>query len=65
MKKKPYWLLEGLIFGVTMLLFSALLDYYTDDFVAEKLWVKIPIFISAGIVYGLFMRYLRKKQPAK
>ncbi len=65
MKKKPYWLLEGLIFGVTMLLFSALLDYYTDDFVAEKLWVKIPIFICAGISYGLFMRYLRKKQPAK
>ena len=48
-----------------MLLLSVLLDYYTDDFVADKLWIKIPIFICAGIVYGLFMRYLRKNKPAK
>ena len=65
MEKKTSWLLEGLVFGVTMLLLSVLLDYYTDDFVADKLWIKILIFISAGIVYGLFMRYLRKNKPAK
>ena len=65
MKKKTSWLLEGLVFGVTMLLLSVLLDYYTDDFVADKLWIKIPIFICAGIVYGLFIRYLRKNKPAK
>ncbi len=65
MTKKINWLLEGSIFGVTMLLFSVLLDYYNDDFVADKLWVKIPIFIMAGITYGLFMRNLRKNKTAK
>ncbi|WP_179320506.1 hypothetical protein [Winogradskyella helgolandensis] len=65
MNTKINWIVEGLIFGVIMLIFSSILDLITNDFTFDRFWVKVLIWLAGGLVYGLLMKLLRDRKASK
>ncbi|WP_178983949.1 hypothetical protein [Winogradskyella helgolandensis] len=65
MNTKINWIVEGLIFGVIMLIFSSILDLITNDFTFDRFWVKVIIWLAGGLVYGLLMKLLRDRKASK
>ena len=65
MNTKLNWAVEGLIFGIIMLVFSSILDLITDDFTFDRFWIKILIWLIGGLVYGLLMKILRDRKATK
>lgn len=54
------WILEGIVFGVIMLIFSSIIELISDDFILDGFWKKILIWIVGGLVFALIMNYIRK-----
>ncbi|MBF8149633.1 hypothetical protein ITJ86_06965 [Winogradskyella sp. F6397] len=65
MNTKINWVVEGLIFGIIMLVFSSILDLIADDFTFDRFWIKILIWLIGGLVYGLLMKLLRDRKATK
>ena len=59
---KNNWILEGIIFGLIMLIFSSILDLITNEFSFEGFWKKILIWLIGGLVFGLIMKLIRKNK---
>lgn len=65
MKKRIHWLLEGLIFAVIMLVFSIVLDIVSHNFAWEKLPRQVIIWLIGGVVYGLLIKFVYKRELNK
>ena len=59
---KKKWILEGIIFGVIMLIVSSILDLITNKFSFEGFWKRILIWLIGGLVFGLMMKFIRKNK---
>jgi len=59
---KKNWILEGIIFGVIMLIVSSILDLITNKFSFEGFWKRILIWLIGGLVFGLMMKFIRKNK---
>lgn len=60
--KTNNWILEGIIFGLIMLVFSSLFDVITDDFNLNNLWLKALVWLIGGLLYGFIMKLIKEKQ---
>ena len=59
--KKTRWLLEGVLFGTIMLVFSIIMDLIEDEFSFDGFWKRIIVWMIGGFVYALAMRFVRSQ----
>jgi len=57
------WIKEGLLFGILMFIIMQLILPYIngDDITQASLLIAVPVWLFAGIFYGLTIRYLRNR----
>lgn len=62
---KSNWILEGIIFGAIMLIFSSIVETVIDGFTFDYFWIKILILLIGGLIFGLFSKSLREEKNMK
>ncbi|RLJ60955.1 hypothetical protein CLV86_2805 [Lacinutrix venerupis] len=61
MKKRQHWIIEGIFFGIIMLVFSSLFDFLNHDFIWRNFPKRIIIWLIGGLLYGFIMHLANKK----
>ena len=60
-------LVYGMFWSIMMILFTVVLEPISEgkDIDIEKLWIRIPYWVIAGIVLGFGTRYLNNRSSNK